>query len=429
MRTQLAEFMRRMEPGSVAVIPAAPEATRSNDTHYRYRQDSDFYYLTGFDEPEAIAFVAPAHPERKFMLFVRPRDPEQETWTGRRAGVVGAKERHGADAAFPVTEFREKLAELLNGARTVYYRLGVHPDLDEALIKQLAEMRTRSRQFTAPDSITDPGAILGEMRLVKSDAEIELMQRAADIGAEAHVLAMQNVRPGMYEYEIEALIEYHFRKSGAAAPAYGTICGGGANATILHYITNDAPLRDGDLVLVDAGAEYQGYASDITRTFPVNGRFTAPQREIYEAVLAAQTACVEMVKPSVTWDDLNDRAARMLTESMLRLGLLEGDVDRLIEEKTYRRFFMHGVGHFLGLDVHDAGRYKLDGEPRPLDPGVVVTVEPGIYVAEDAEGVPDRYRGIGVRIEDDVLVTGDGHRVLTSKVPNGIEEIEKLMAH
>ncbi|MCA1816022.1 MAG: Xaa-Pro aminopeptidase [Acidobacteria bacterium] len=429
MRTQLAEFMRRMEPGSVAVIPAAPEATRSNDTHYRYRQDSDFYYLTGFDEPEAIAFVAPAHPERKFMLFVRPRDPEQETWTGRRAGVVGAKERHGADAAFPVTEFREKLAELLNGARTVYYRLGVHPDLDEALIKQLAEMRTRSRQFTAPDSITDPGAILGEMRLVKSDAEIELMQRAADIGAEAHVLAMQNVRPGMYEYEIEALIEYHFRKSGAAAPAYGTICGGGANATILHYITNDAPLRDGDLVLVDAGAEYQGYASDITRTFPVNGRFTAPQREIYEAVLAAQTACVEMVKPSVTWDDLNDRAARMLTESMLRLGLLEGDVDRLIEEKTYRRFFMHGVGHFLGLDVHDAGRYKLDGEPRPLDPGVVVTVEPGIYVAEDAEGVPDRYRGIGVRIEDDVLVTGDGHRVLTSKVPKGIEEIEKLMAH
>jgi Xaa-Pro aminopeptidase len=427
-RTQLAEFMRRMEPGSVAVIPSAPEAARSNDTHYRYRQDSDFYYLTGFDEPEAIAVVAPAHPEHKFMLFVRPRDPEQETWVGRRAGVEGARERHGADAAYPVAEFREKLAELLSGARSLYFRLGVRSDLDEILIKQLGEMRTRSRQFVAPDSITDPGAIIGEMRLVKSDAEIELMQRAADIAAEAHVEAMKTVRAGMMEYEIEALIEYHFRRSGASAPAYNSIVGGGANATILHYVTNDAQLRDGDLLLIDAGAEYQGYASDITRTFPVNGRFTEAQREIYEAVLAAQVACVEMVKPGVTLDELNDRAVRMLTESMVRLGLLAGDVDKLIEEKTYRRFFMHGIGHFLGLDVHDAGRYKLNGAARALQPGVVITVEPGIYVAEDTENIPDKYRGIGVRIEDDVLVTTEGHRVLTSKVPKEIEEIEKLMA-
>jgi Xaa-Pro aminopeptidase len=427
-RSQLAEFMRRMEPDSVAVIAAAPEATRSNDTHYRYRQDSDFYYLTGFDEPEAIAVVAPSREADKFTLFVRPRDPEQETWVGRRAGVEGAKEKHGADAAFPVAEFREKLTELLNGARNVYYRLGVRSDLDEALIKQIGEMRTRSRQYVAPDSITDPSAILGEMRLVKSGEEIELMQRAADIAAEAHVEAMKAVRPGMMEYEIEALIEYHFRRRGASAPAYGSIVGGGANATVLHYVTNESELRDGDLLLVDAGAEFRGYASDITRTFPVNGRFSQAQRDIYEAVLAAQVACVEMVKPGVTMEDLNNHAVRMLTESMVRLGLLEGDVEKLIEEKTYRRFFMHGIGHFLGLDVHDTGRYQIEGKARALAPGVVITVEPGIYVSEDAENVPDKYRGIGVRIEDDVLVTPQGYRVLTAKVPKTVEEIEKLMA-
>jgi Xaa-Pro aminopeptidase len=295
------------------------------------------------------------------------------------------------------------------------------------LIKQLGEMRLRSRQFTAPDAITDPSVILGEMRLVKSDAEIELMQRAADIAAEAHVEAMKAVRPGMMEYEIEALIEYHFRRSGAAAPAYGSIVGGGANATILHYVTNEAPLRDGDLLLIDAGAEFRGYASDITRTFPVNGRFSQAQRDIYEAVLAAQVACVEMVKPGVTMDDLNNHAIRILTERMVSLGLLAGDVEKLIEEKTYRRFFMHGIGHFLGLDVHDAGRYKLNGAARPLASGVVITVEPGLYIAEDAENIPDKYRGIGVRIEDDVLVTPEGHRVLTSKVPKATSEIEKLM--
>jgi Xaa-Pro aminopeptidase len=427
-RPQLAEFMRRMESDSVAIIPSAPEATRSNDTRYRYRQDSDFYYLTGFDEPEAIAVVAPSRDEGKFTLFVRPRDPEHETWEGRRAGVEGAKERYAAEAAFPVAEFREKISELINGARTVYYRLGVRSDLDEVLVKQINEMRTRSRLYVAPDSITDPGAILGEMRLVKSDEEIELMQRAADIAAEAHVEAMKAVRPGMMEYEIEALVEYHFRRSGASAPAYGSIVGGGANATILHYKTNEDELRDGDLLLLDAGAEFRGYASDITRTFPVGGRFSEPQREIYEAVLAAQTQCIEMVKPGVTMDELNNRAIRILTERMVSLGLLEGDVEKLIEEKTYRRFFMHGIGHFLGLDVHDAGRYQLEGKSRPLPVGVVITVEPGLYVAEDAEGAPDKYRGIGVRIEDDVLVTADGHRVLTSKVPKLIDEIEKLSA-
>ena len=427
-RPQLAEFMRRMEPGSVAVIASAPEAVRSNDTHYRYRQDSDFYYLTAFDEPEAIAVVMPAHEEHKYVLFVRPRDPERETWDGRRAGIEGARELHGADAAYPVAEFKEKLAELINGARNVYYRLGVNTELDELLVKGIGAMRARSRQFRAPDSITDPGVVLGEMRLVKSAAEIELMQRAADIAAEAHVEAMRAARPGVWEYEIEALIEYVFRRNGASAPAYTSIVGGGANATVLHYVTNDAQLRDGDLLLIDAGAEFQTYASDITRTFPVNGRFTDAQREIYTVVLEAQEACVEMVRPGVSVEDLNTRAVELLTAGMVRLGLLAGETAKLIEEKEYKKFFMHGIGHYLGMDVHDVGLYKVDGQPRPLEPGIVITVEPGIYVAADAENVPDKFRGVGVRIEDDVLVTAEGYRVLTDKVPKRIDEIEALMA-
>jgi Xaa-Pro aminopeptidase len=415
-----------MDEDSVAVIPSAAEVLRSNDTHYRYRQDSDFFYLTGFDEPESIAVVRPGHAEHPYTLFVRPRDPERETWEGRRAGVEGARQLHGADAAFPVEEFKEKLGELLDGARNVYFRLGVRPDLDDLLVKQIAAMRQRSRTQRAPDSITDPGAILSEMRLVKSDEEIELMRRAADIAAEAHVEAMRAARPGMYEYEIEALVEYVFRRGGATGPAYTTIVGGGANATVLHYVTNDAILRAGDLLLIDAGCEFRGYASDITRTFPVSGRFTPAQREIYSVVLEAQLACVEMAGPGVTMEDLNERAVSMLTEGMLRLGLLRGDAGKLIEEKAYKKFFMHGLGHFLGMDVHDVGRYKLEDGPRKLASGNVITVEPGLYVAEDAEDVPERFRGVGVRIEDDVLVTPEGRLVLTDKVPKRLEEIEEL---
>jgi Xaa-Pro aminopeptidase len=427
-RPQLAEFMRRMEPGSVAIFASAPEAVRSNDTHYRYRQDSDFYYLTGFDEPEALAVLSPAHDEHRYVLFVRPRDPERETWEGRRAGVEGARDVYGADAAYPLAEFKEKLAELLNGARNVYYRLGANAELDALLVKEIAAMRARGRLFRAPDSITEPGVILGEMRLVKSADEIGLMQRAADIAAGAHVEAMRAARPGVWEYEIEALIEYHFRRAGASAPAYTSIVGGGANATVLHYVTNDAQLRDGDLLLIDAGAEYATYASDITRTFPVNGRFTDAQREIYTIVLDAQEACIAMVRPGVSVEDLNTRAVELLTEGMVRLGLLAGEPAKLIEEKEYKKFFMHGVGHYLGMDVHDVGLYKVDGQPRPLEPGVVITIEPGLYVAADAENIPERFRGVGVRIEDDVLVTAEGCRVLTDKVPKRIDEIEALMA-
>lgn len=428
-RPQLAEFMRRMEPGSVAIIPAAREVTRSHDTEYRFRQDSDFYYLTGFREPDAVAVVAPAR-EKPFTLFVRPRDREKEIWNGRRAGVEGARERYGADEAFPVEEFDAKLTELLDGAGSLYYRLGGgHAELDQTLIRQLSRMRMMGRRgVRAPQTIIDPGTLIHEMRLVKSDEEVALMQRSADIAAEAHREAMASARPGMKEYEIDALIEYVFRRSGAAAPAYNSIVGSGVNATILHYVDNDAELKDGDLLLIDAGAEYEGFASDITRTFPVGGRFTEAQRDIYQLVLDCQEECVRLVKPGVTLEAMHQRSVEILTEGMVRLGLLRGDVAKLIEEEQYKKFYMHRLGHYLGMDVHDAGAYHKEGQPRPVEPGMVMTVEPGIYVAEDAEDIPDKYRGIGVRIEDDVLVTPDGYRVLTDKAPKQVAEIEALMA-
>jgi Xaa-Pro aminopeptidase len=428
-RPKLAEFMRRMEPNSVAILPAAREATRSNDTEYRFRQDSDFYYLTGFQEPDAIAVVAPSKDAR-YTLFVRPRDTEKEVWNGRRAGVEGAKESFGADAAFPVEEFQEKLTELLDGARNLYYRLGNgNPDLDQTIVRQLAHMRALGRKgIHPPQTITDPGSILHEMRLFKTEEEIALMQRSAAIAAEAHREAMKAARAGMKEYQLEALIEYIFRKNGAAAPAYNSIVGGGANATILHYVNNDAELRDGDLLLIDAGAEYEGFASDITRTFPVNGRFTDAQRDIYQLVLDCQERCIEMTAPGVTLDEMHQRSVEILTEGMVRLGLLQGDVKKLIEEETYKKFYMHRLGHYIGMDVHDVGLYQTDGQPRPVEAGIVMTVEPGLYIPEDAEDIPDKYRGIGVRIEDDVLVTPEGFRVLTDKAPKQIEEIEALMA-
>ena len=428
-RTQLDEFMRRMEPGSVAILPGAQEATRSNDTHFRFRQNSDFYYLTGFDEPEALAVLAPAHPAHPYTLFVRPRDPEREIWDGRRAGVEGAREQYGADAAYPSAELSEKLGDLLNGARLLYYRLGVEEELDRLVLRQLERLRSGARRGTsAPDTITDPSTLLHEMRLVKSEEELELMQQAADISAEAHREAMKHARPGMKEYEIEALVEYVFRRNGASAPAYTTIVGSGPNATILHYIDNDATLLEGELLLIDAGAEFGGYAADITRTFPINGRFTAPQRELYSLVLKAQEACIEMVRPGATLEELHGRSVELLTEGMLSLGLLAGDAAKLIEDGAYKRFYMHRLGHYLGMDVHDVGLSHVNGKPRPVAAGMVMTVEPGIYIAADAEDVPEKYRGLGVRIEDDVLVTATGGRVLTADAPKQVEEIEQLMA-
>jgi Xaa-Pro aminopeptidase len=437
LKPQLVEFMRRMDQKSVAIIPAAREAVRSHDTNYRYRQNSDFFYLTGFEEPDAIAVIAPA-TERKFTLFVRPRDPEREIWDGYRAGVEGAKRDYNADAAFSVAEFDEKLAEILDGPASLYYAFGNgNPDLDQKIIHQLALMRETNRKpLEPPQTIVDPTSIIHEMRVLKSEAEVEIMQRAADIAAEAHVEAMKAVRPDMKEYEVEALIEAVFRRHGAAGPSYTSIIGSGANATVLHYITNMDTLRDGDLLLIDAGAEYKGYASDITRTFPINGHFTEAQRDIYDLVLQTQMSCIDMVRPGVRLEDLKTHSIEILTAGMVKLGLLKGDSKKLIEEKKYTQFYMHNLGHFLGIDVHDAGRYYFDGESRPAEPGMVMTIEPGIYVSPDTKNisagfnqdVPKKYLGIGVRIEDDVLVTENGARVLTHKVPKDPKEIEALMA-
>ena len=427
IRRQLEEFMRRMAPKSVAIIPGAHDTRRSNDTHYRFRQDSDFFYLTGFEEPDALAVIKP-EAEKKYTLFVRPRDPEREIWDGRRAGVEGALSEFGADESFPIAEFSSKLAEFLDGADVLYYRLGMDRDLDDTIINVISRMRALNRKpIHPPQTIVDPATIVHEMRVLKSPEEIEIMQAAADIAAEAHCEAMKAVRPGMQEYQIEALIEQIFRRHGASAPAYTSIVGGGPNATVLHYINNDGELRDGELVLLDAGAEYKGYASDITRTFPINGRYTQAQRDIYDLVLKAQMACVEMVRPGVTHDQLKQHSIEVLTEGMVELGLLEGETEDLIKEKKYEKFYMHGLGHMLGIDVHDVGRYYYGKESRALEPGVVMTVEPGIYIAPDTKDVPEKYLGIGVRIEDDVLCTNNGPRVLTTKVPKRAEEIEQLM--
>ena len=420
IRPQLAEFMRRMDQKSVAIIPGAREATRSNDTQYRFRQDSDFYYLTGFEEPEAIAVIAPAH-EHPYTLFVRPRDPERAIWDGRRAGVEGAKNEYGADESFPIAEFNQKLHEILDGAQNLYYRLGVNTSLDNTIIQEIARMRALNRKpIHPPQTIIDPATIIHEMRVLKTPDELELMQRAADIAAEGHCAAMKEVRPGMKEYEVEALIEQIFRKQGAAAPAYTSIIGAGPNATVLHYINNDGELRDGELLLIDAGAEYKGYASDITRTFPINGRYSKAQREIYDLVLKAQMACVEMVRPGTTHDQLKKHSIEVLTEGMVELGLLKGNPEELIKEKKYEQFYMHGLGHMLGIDVHDVGRYYFDKESRALEAGVVMTVEPGLYVSPSTKDVPQQYLGIGVRIEDDVLVTSEGCQILSARLPRSL---------
>jgi len=425
IRPQLREFIRRMAANSVAIIPAAREATRSNDTHYRFRQDSDFFYLTGFEEPDAIAVIKP----NQYTLFVRPRDPEREIWDGRRAGVEGAKKHFGADESFPTGEFEQNLQSALDGADTLYYRLGVNADLDKTIINEIARMRALNRKpIHPPQTIIDPATIVHELRVLKSAEELELMQHSADIAAEAHCEAMKAARPGMQEYELEALIERIFRERGAAGPAYTSIVGAGSNATVLHYINNDGILGESELLLIDAGAEYKGYASDITRTFPINGRFSKPQREIYDLVLKAQMECVELVRPGTTHDQLKQRSIEILTEGMVELGLLQGKPEELIRDKKYEKFYMHGLGHMLGIDVHDVGRYYFGQESRALEPGVVMTVEPGIYVAPDSTDVPQQYLGIGVRIEDDVVCTANGPRVLTSKVPKAAEEIEELMA-
>ena len=422
------QLMRMAGDDAILVLPAAAERVRSRDTHYPYRQDSDFWYLTGFAEPEAVLVLVPGRAHGEALLFCRERDPDREGWDGPRAGPDGAVENFGMDDAYPIADLDEILPGLLEGRSRVYYHFGRDAEFDLKLIGWLNRVRAQVRQGAQPPhEFLELGHLLDEMRLFKSRDELRLMQRAADISVAAHEAVMRAVRPGMREYELQATLEHAFRVRDAV-PAYLSIVGAGANACVLHYIANDGPVRDGDLVLVDAGAEYRGYAADITRTFPASGRFTKAQRTLHELVDQAQAAALAQARPGVPYEAGHQAAVETLTEGLLRLGLLKGSLAKNIADGTYKRYYRHKTGHWLGLDVHDVGEYRIDGESRLLEPGMVFTIEPGLYIPPDDTRVAAKWRGIGIRTEDDVLVTKDGHRVLTGKLARTADEIEALMA-
>ena len=422
------QLMQMMGPGSVAILPAAPEVVRNRDVHYPYRPDSDFYYLTGFSEPDAIAVLIPGRRQAEYVLFCRERDEKRERWDGPRAGQEKAVQEFGADDSFPIADCEEILPGLLEECTRVFYAMGSNPDLDKRLAEWVNQIRGKSRTGVhGPVEFIALDHYLHEMRLYKSTAEVQRMRHAAKITAAAHVRLMQTCRPGMHEYELEAEFIHECATRGARFQAYPSIVGGGGNACVLHYVDNRDELADGDLVLVDAGCEYGYYASDITRTFPVNGRFNPAQRAIYELVLAAQEAAIAKVKPVNHCNDPHDAAVRVITKGLVDLGLLKGTVPRLVKEQAYNRFYMHRTGHWLGMDVHDVGDYKVDGAWRELEPGMTLTVEPGIYIPAGMRGVPKKFWNTGIRIEDDVLVTTDGHEVLTRDAPKAVAEIEALM--
>ena len=421
------ELMQLMG-GGVAVFPTAPEATRNSDVLYPFRPDSDFYYLTHFPEPAAVAVLVPGRPQGEFILFCRERDPEKETWNGRRRGLEGAVQVYGADDAFPIDDIAEILPGLLEDQDRIYCNMGRYLDFDNRLLQWVNEIRTKVRTgISAPGGIIDVGHVLHELRLVKRKEEIQTMKRAARVSASAHCRAMRACSPDKNEFEIESELEYEFRKGGAHSPAYPSIVAGGGNACILHYTDNCDRLEDGELLLIDAGAEIDCYASDITRTFPINGRYSGEQRALYDVVLLAQEAAIDQILPGTTWNRPHEAAVRVLTEGLVDLGLLVGPIDALIENQGYRRFYMHRTGHWLGMDVHDVGDYKVGGEWRVLEPGMTLTVEPGLYVTP-TDDVDTRWHNIGIRIEDDVLVTRKGCEILTTDVPKRPEEIEALMA-
>ncbi|MEA5597787.1 aminopeptidase P N-terminal domain-containing protein [Rivularia sp. UHCC 0363] len=434
-----AEYRQRREAlmskigSATAIFRSAPMAVMHNDVEYAYRQDSDFFYLTGLDEAEAVAVLAPHHEEHKFILFVQPKDITKEVWSGYVTGVDAAKEMYGADEAYPINELNEKLPQYLLNADKIYYRLGQDKSFNETVLTHYQSLlRTYPKRGTGPTAIQDTCTILHGMRLVKSESELELMRKAADIAVEAHNLALEMAKPGVYEYEIQAEMERIFRKRGGLGPAYPSIVASGANSCILHYIENNRQMQDGDLLLIDAGCSYNYYNSDITRTFPVGGKFTAEQKILYELVLSAQKQAIAQIKPGNAYNLIHDTALRVLVEGMVELGILKGEVDKLIEEEKYKPYYMHRTGHWLGLDVHDVGVYQ-HGKDNPLilQPGQVLTVEPGIYIvpgakpAEDQPQVDQKWMGIGIRIEDDVLVTATGCEVLTKGVNKEIEDMER----
>ncbi|MFT5162315.1 MAG: Xaa-Pro aminopeptidase [Alteromonadaceae bacterium] len=422
-------FMAQMDANSMAIFPAASEVTRSRDTEFPFRQDSDFHYLCGFAEPDAVLVFTPSE-ENKVTLFCRPKDKEMEIWTGRRVGPDKAVDLLAIDCAHSLLTIDETLLNLINGHQTLYYSGGVYSDFDQKVTSWVSQLRRAPKKgYKAPVITKDARTLVDEMRLFKSDQEIEVMSKACQISSEGHKKAMQFTQPGVTEYQVEAQLHHHFAMNRGRYPAYGTIVGGGNNANILHYTQNSDELKDGDLLLIDSGCELDGYAADITRTFPVNGRFSAPQAELYQLVLDAQLAALALYTPGKTLKIAGDKAIEVITQGLVKLGLLTGEVSQLIEEGAFKAFYMHGLGHWLGLDVHDVGDYRLENKAqnREFEPGMVLTVEPGLYVDMDAD-VPAQYKGIGIRIEDDILITKQGHRVLTCDVPKTIKQIEALMA-
>ena len=429
MRTRRKELMAQMEPNSIALIPSAPSTFRNSDAEYLYRQDSDFYYLTGFAEAQALLALIPGRKQGEVILFCQEKNKEKELWTGILMGPEASVQNLKIDDAYPIVDIDEILPGLIEGRDRVYYSMGRDDKFDDQIMEWVKTIRQKTKMGAHP-----PGEflmldhLLHELRLFKSAAEIKLMEHAAKISAEGHRRAMAFCTSGVYEYELEAELLYTFTRNGSRAPAYSSIVAAGDNACILHYNTNNAEIKEGDLVLIDAGCEYEYYASDITRTFPASGKFSDEQKAIYEIVLKAQEAAIAEIKPGALWDAPHNASVNVITQGLIKLGLLEGKLLQLIKSEAYKDFYMHRVGHWIGMDVHDVGDYKVDGTWRMLEPGMVTTIEPGIYIAPDKLDVPERWRGIGVRIEDDVLVTKSGYRILTTGIPKTVSEIESFMA-
>ncbi|MFO1417679.1 MAG: Xaa-Pro aminopeptidase [Methylotetracoccus sp.] len=428
-RQRRRRLMQAMKKHGVAIIASASASHRNRDVEHPFRQDSDFYYLTGFNEPDAVIILVPGRKQGEFVVFCREFDETLAVWVGRNAGLDGARETYGADEAFPIGELPRVLPQLLENRDRIYYPIGRDSGFDRTVFTAVNAVRARSRSgVRAPFEYISIEHLLHEMRLFKSAVELHAMRRAAEVSTAAHRRAMQACRPGRFEYEIEAELLHEFTRNGLRAQAYPAIVAGGNNACVLHYTDNRDALRDGDLLLIDAGAECDNYAADITRTFPVNGRFTEPQRQLYELVLDAQLAAIDAVRPGKRWNDPHETAVKVLTKGLVKLGLLEGRVPKLVKDEAYKRFFMHRTGHWLGMDVHDVGDYRDDEDWRRLEPGMVLTVEPGLYVAESCVDVDPKWRGIGIRIEDDVLVTKEGCEVLTRDAPKTVTDIEQCMA-
>ena len=422
------ELSKKVLDDSAIIVASSPVKSRISDTDYLYRQDSNFYYLSGYEEPESILLIRPYAKKDNFIIFCRDRDPLKEQWDGFRSGQTGAVQDFGADKSLSISSVDSLMPELLGGAKNIYYSMSSPCGLDKRINIWVDQIRLNTRAGAEPpQNLLSLDSIIHEMRLLKSDEEIEVMKQAAEITTEAHVRAMKAVKPGMFEYQLEAEYLYAFNKNGARAPAYNSIVGGGNNACILHYVENNSELKDGDVVLVDAGCEYKYYASDVTRTFPVNGSFTEEQKQIYSVVLEAHKQSMDQLKPGNKWNLVHEKSVEVIVEGLIDLGIIKGSKQKAIDTGEYSKYYMHRIGHWLGMDVHDVGSYKQDGDWRDLEPGMVMTIEPGIYILDSLEGVEDKWKGIGVRIEDDVLVTKEGFEVLTPDIPRSIEEVENTV--